>query len=207
VYTPAHFRIDDLATMHDVIRDNSFGVLVCAGHDGMPTGTHLPFILEPETGANGTLRAHMARANGQWKAFDGTTEALVIFQGVHGYISPRWYDREDMVPTWDYVTVHCAGRPRILDLPAPDMVSYLAALVAQYERHNAEPWSLSGPDRAWLERLTAGIVVFEMPIARIEGKAKLGQNHPAQQQRVAAALEGLGDHNLAMAVMRANGLA
>ena len=45
-------------------------------------------------GPYGTLQAHLARANTQWREFDPKVDALVIFQGPERYITPSWYDDE-----------------------------------------------------------------------------------------------------------------
>src|SRR3954467_10084293 len=91
MYTPAHFRPADRAKITAVIQSNSFATLTTQGTGGL-TASHLPFLYDEGTGPHGTLYAHMARANGHWRDFaTAATEALVIFQGEHGYISPTWY--------------------------------------------------------------------------------------------------------------------
>lgn len=67
-------------------------------------------------------------------------------------------------------------------------------------------WDLAAQDDAYLRRRSHGIVAFEMLIERIEGKAKLGQNRPADQPRVAEALEAAANDGLAAAIRVANGL-
>ena len=90
------------------------------GPEGL-VANHFPFIVDAEASPLGTLRAHMARANGQWKGLDGSGEALVIFQGPHQYITPSWYPAKaetgKVVPTWNYALVHVYGRPRIVEDP------------------------------------------------------------------------------------------
>src|SRR5690242_1022285 len=85
MYIPKSFAESDIATLSQFMRDNNFAALVTE-HEGQLTASHLPFLIDTE---RGVLRAHLARANDQWKAFDGR-EALVIFQGPHAYISPTW---------------------------------------------------------------------------------------------------------------------
>src|SRR3990172_2679266 len=102
MYVPQHFAESELARLHEVIRQNSFGVITSLV-DGRLTATHIPFLVVPEDGPNGNLYAHMARANPHWRGFDGHSETLVVFSGPHGYISPTWYARTPAVPTWNYV--------------------------------------------------------------------------------------------------------
>ena len=96
MYVPQHFSVDDLAHLHEVIRLNSFAI-VMSMVDGQPMATHLPFMIDPNRGPNGTLLAHMARQNPHWKGFDGKSDVLVVFSGPHGYISPRWYGAKGQI--------------------------------------------------------------------------------------------------------------
>src|SRR5262245_58623650 len=113
MYITAAFAESDLTRLHDFIGQNSFGLLV-SQVDGLPFATHLPFLLERTTGEHGTLVGHMARANPQWREASGQT-VLTIFSGPHVYVSPTWYEDEQVVPTWNYAAVHVYGRARVIE--------------------------------------------------------------------------------------------
>ena len=49
MYIPAAFAETDLTKLHDFIEQHSFGLLV-SQVDGVPSATHLPFLLERTTG-------------------------------------------------------------------------------------------------------------------------------------------------------------
>src|SRR5579864_4086075 len=115
MYIPAHFRETRLNVLHALIREHSFGTLV-SHVNGQLFATQLPFLLDPTRGANGTLMAHMARANPHWQQLP-RSESLAIFQGPHAYISPAWYVSEETVPTWNYSVVHAYGTATLLDDP------------------------------------------------------------------------------------------
>jgi transcriptional regulator len=178
MYIPAAFRQDDRTVLHDLIRTYSFGLLVTAGPDG-PFVSHIPFLLDPTAGDNGTLYGHLARPNPQSGHFAGSSETLAVFAGPHGYISPGWYERRDTnVPTWNYAAVHAYGRPAILeDAAAIDGV--LSRLTGIYEAGLPEPWSLDELQESRRDGMRRGIVAFALPIARLEGKFKLSQNKTA----------------------------
>src|SRR3981189_1385300 len=146
----------------------------------MPVATHLPFLLDAGRGPYGTLMAHMARANLQWKTFNGEQEALVIFQGPHAYISPSWYEVELSVPTWNYAAVHAYG---ILEIIEDNAVLYdlLKALIQTHEARFERPWDFQLPDD-YLQKMMRGIVGFEIQITRLEGKFKMSQNRTAGEQ-------------------------
>src|SRR5262245_9775346 len=144
MYIPNSFREDDQGELYALIRQYNFAILVTQ-HDGAPFATHAPFLLDAERGPHGTLLAHLARANPQWRDFDGEQEALVIFQGPHAYISPSWYEVAPSVPTWNYAAVHAYGRPRIVDDHAR-LYRFLEALVDTHESAFARPWAMQLPE-------------------------------------------------------------
>jgi transcriptional regulator len=191
MYLPKHFRETDLAAMHAVMRAHDFALLI-AERDGRIEAAHLPFLLDPARGEHGTLFAHMARANPLWRAFGETREVLVIFQGPHAYVSPNWYAARGSVPTWNYVAVHVYGIARLIDDPQ-DVRSLLDRLVDVQERHQARPWRASD-EPMLVDSMLPGIVAFEIPIARIEGKWKLSQNKgDADRESLIATLERSAD--------------
>lgn len=188
MYTPAQFKVSDLPTLHADMQRWNFATLITPDAKDGPQVTHLPLLLDRGRGRFGVLAGHMARANPHWKAFGGSRESLAIFQGPHGYISPRWYVSETAVPTWNYVAVHASGEPRLVE-GTEAMVAHLNALIRYHEGTGTESWRPDGLPADTFAALLKGIVCFEMPIARIEGKAKLGQNR--SQDDVLGAIRGL----------------
>ena len=187
MYIPTHFREEDTTKLHALMRSYAFATLVTV-HEGRPFATHLPVVLNPERGAFGTLRGHTARANPQWQDFENGTEALLIFQGPHAYISPAWYETFPAVPTWNYTVVHAYGVPKVVeDAELVEILRDSMAFFDQTERLEALPDD-------YLSRMMKGIVGFEMEITRLEGKAKMSQNRPQNEQdRVIAALHATGE--------------
>ncbi len=194
MYTPTAFEENDLALLHTFLRQFSFATLVTVA-EGVPIATHLPFLLETDGDGLGLLRAHMARANPQWQSFREGAEALVIFQGPHAYISPTWYASQPNVPTWNYAAVHAYGIPSLLN--EDDTFALLRESVTRYD---PTPDTLDMPDE-YVRRIQPGVVGFEIPITRLEGKRKMSQNKPdADRAGVIAALRASGSfENLAVA--------
>jgi transcriptional regulator len=89
MFMPDHFRVEDVAEMHALMRAHPFAALVSMTPGGL-YGTHLPTVLKDE-GPNGTIECHLARANPHWKDLAKGEEAMMIFQGAEGYITPNWY--------------------------------------------------------------------------------------------------------------------
>jgi transcriptional regulator len=196
MYVPNVFALNDAEAIAEAMRRYDFALLVTAA-GGAPQASHLPVLHDPARGDKGTLLAHMARANPQWKDFaklaDGGGEALVVFQGPHAYVSPNWYGPGAAVPTWNYISIHAYGPPQIIDDPAR-VRALLDRLVRVQERGSQTPWSMESQDDDYLERMMRGIVAFEIPVRRLEAKAKLSQNKELEDRRaVVAALSGRGD--------------
>ncbi len=189
MYTPTPFAVSDKKRIHAFLKDNSFGMLVTALPGEAPVATHVPFLFDPTEGPQGRLSAHMARANPHWQALQKTPDALVIFQGAHGYVSPRYYDPGPAVPTWNYEAAHVYGAPRVLNTEA-DARRLLHLLSAFHEKAAEHPWTMGKEPPAFIDDMVAGIVAFEIDITRIEMKAKLSQNKsPATQEKVINSLE------------------
>jgi transcriptional regulator len=191
MYIPASFKMTDTSELHAFIREHSFAALVTHGEGGM-TATHLPLLFDADMGPHGTLLGHMARANPQWR--DTVGEALAIFTGPHAYVSPTWYETPGTVPTWNYVTVHAYGPLRLVE-DRDGLHDILTRSVSVYERGMPRPWSYdeSDPD---IDKMLKAIVGFRIVLSRLEGKAKLNQNHSAERRRkVIRALEAQTDED------------
>jgi transcriptional regulator len=202
MYTPALFAETDPSRLHDFIEQHGFGLLV-SQVDGLPFASHLPFLLERTAGPHGTLVGHMARANPQWSQAAGQT-VLALFTGPHHYVSPTWYEAENVVPTWNYTAVHAYGPIEIIQ--AEDaLLEIVRRSVEVYEQGMPRPWSLDSSS-AFVKQRLAHVVGFRIPIERIEGKFKLNQNQPVERRRrVVRALEADGgeDARAVAALMRA----
>ena len=184
MYTPSAFAEADIAEITRIVAANAFGLLVTVT-DSVPVATHLPMLLEGPAGPGGRLVAHMARANEQWRAFDGTATALCVFSGVHAYVSPRWYADPNNVPTWNYEAVHVYGRPRLIE-DAAGVRTAIEHLTKAFETGRPAPWSPDELGDDNVARRLKGVAAFEIPIERVEGKRKLGQNRQPADRRAAA---------------------
>jgi transcriptional regulator len=176
--------------LHAFIEANSFGLLVSTRGDE-PQVSHLPFLLERDSGPHGCLVGHMARANPHWHGLNGCP-VLAVFSGPHTYVSPSWYESANVVPTWNYVAVHAHGTCRLVD-DVDGLIRILRASVATFERAMPQPWAL-GTDSDYFRKMVKGIVGFRIEISRLEGKWKLNQNQPEERrQKVMRVLEQSAD--------------
>jgi transcriptional regulator len=183
MYQPEHFRLDDLKEMHSLMRARPFGVLVSAGTTGL-NATHLPTVLKDD-GRYGVIECHLARGNPHWKDLANGIEALMIFQGTEGYITPTWYpskaEHGKVVPTWNYSVVHAYGHPEVIE-EKRWLRRHVTELTAQQENGRAAPWAVSDAPESFIESMLRGIVGFRFLIERIEGKWKMSQNRETKDR-------------------------
>ena len=190
MYRPDHHRVDDLATMHALMRARPLATLVSSGAAGL-CATHMPTVLKDE-GTNGTIEFHLARANPHWKELAECSEALMTFQGPDAYITPNWYpskaEHQKVVPTWNYAAVHAYGRPEIMRDPEA-LRRHVGESTDQQEKSEAVPWAVTDAPERYVEVMLRGIVGFRFVITRIEGKWKMSQNREMQDR--AGVVQGL----------------
>ena len=191
MYTPRAFALDDLPQLQQLIRHTRLAQLVTVGEQGLQA-SHLPLLLNPDEGPNGTLYGHVAKANRQWEDLQQGSEALVIFAGAEAYVSPGFYpakaEHGKVVPTWNYLAVHAYGKAEVFS-DAARLLSLVTALTDRHEAGRAQPWQVSDAPADYIEGMLKAIVGFALPIERLIGKRKLSQNRsPAD---IAGVREGL----------------
>lgn len=189
MYLPSKFREDRPEVLHGLMTAHPLGALIHQGSDGL-CADHLPFEIAAATpeAPFGTLRAHVARANPLWRAAAGH-EVLVLFQGPHAYITPSWYEEKQRsgkeVPTFNYAVVHAHGTLRAVD-EADWLLAMLERLTARHEAAQAAPWQVSDAPADYIGKLLKAIVGIEIPLTRLQGKWKLGQDQTAADQATMA---------------------
>jgi len=191
MYTPRAFALDDLPELHQLIQHTRLAQLVTFGEQGL-LASHLPLLLNPDEGPNGTLYGHLAKANPQWRDLQNGRQALLIFAGAEAYVSPAFYpskaEHGKVVPTWNYIAVHAYGTADVFS-DAERLLGVVSALTDRHEAGRTQPWKVSDAPADYIDGMLKAIVGFALPIERLIGKRKLSQNRsPAD---VAGVREGL----------------
>jgi transcriptional regulator len=205
MYEPPLHKEHDLARQHALIRARPLGLLISHGPQGLAANA-VPFLLVAEASPLGTLRAHVARANPQWRDLRSNPEALVVFQGPDHYISPSWYatkrDTGRVVPTWNYAMVQARGLATIHEEDGW-LAGQIEALTRAQESASKAPWAVSDAPAEFIAAQRRAIVGIEIEIGDIRGKWKTSQNRSvADRTGVISGLEALGDEEaLAMAAL------
>ena len=185
------FREHDHAADAALVDQIGFGMIFAATPDG-PRVAHTPLLM----GENGTVQFHLARSNALARHLDGET-ALIVVNGPDAYVSPRWYDNRDTVPTWNYVTLELEGRVR--RMADEELEAFLHAAIAKHEtRLEGEAWRAEESSEKVWSGLFRGIVGFEMEVQGRRPTFKLSQNKSAEERaRIADGLDAAGHAALA----------
>ncbi len=200
MYLPAHFKEERGAVLQSLMREHPLATLVTLNEQGLTAG-HLPLEYDPEPAPWGTLRGHLARANPQWRDFRREVDALAVFHGPQGYISPALYPSKQqggmVVPTWNYAVVHASGPLRTID-DSTWLRQLVTRLTEHQEAQRTNPWHVADAPEAYLEKMLAAIVGIEISVRRLDGKWKMSQNRPAPDR--AGVISGLREtHDPALA--------
>ncbi len=169
MYVPKLYREEDREQILAFLNENNFPALVSHNGDRL-VATHLPVETEAHGDEKLTIYGHMSRANPQWKTF-GDQEVLLIFQGAHTYISPRWYDHVN-VPTWNYMMVHVYGKARVVE--GEELHAMLSRLVERHEQ--ASSYRLEALPADFVAKEINGAAGFAVDVTRIDAGYKLSQN-------------------------------
>ena len=175
-----------------LIRENPWATIVSNTVTGL-VASHYPVVLEEETQGI-SIVSHVGRPDEQLHEL-GQHEILVIIQGPHGYISPGWYENDELVPTWNHVTAHLYGTPEILS--DEENFRVLDELVDYFEKRMPKPVSITLDEQS-SRRIAKGTVGMRLRVTRFDARLKLSQNKaPEVFQRIVEALEGDGPYNSA----------
>ena len=146
-----------------------------AAHGGALHATPLP--LRAQCDAQGHIVrvvGHMARRNPQVAALMRQPQAMFLFLGPHGYVSPSWMDDRTQAPTWNYASVRCHA---VLHFHEDEsrLRKEVRDLVDAHEAGRDKRWSVDDMGARY-DSLSRGIIGFEARVSEVLGKFKLGQD-------------------------------
>lgn len=208
MYQPPGFAETDEDVMRALIAAHPLGLLISASPEGVEANP-IPFLVSVNYGVT-QLRAHLARANQQWKHIRDGASVLVVFQGADTYVTPSWYrskaEHGKVVPTWNYAMVQARGTVTVEQDP-----DWLGAQVRELtDRHEADraiPWKVEDAPEKFVTAQMRGIVGLDIAVTELTGKWKVSQNRPeADRKGVEAGLAETGEAGMADLVRRYGGV-
>jgi transcriptional regulator len=190
MYVPKINLTTDREEIVAFMKQFSFATIITA-KDSFPVATHLPFVISVKDG-NVILTSHFAKANEQWADIENN-KALVIFSGPHAFISPKNYDKEMNVPTWNYISIHAYGQGKIIT-ETGKVMGVLEATIDNYETVYKQQWN--NLPEAYKLKMINGIVAFEIVVTDLQAKKKLSQNRTdTEKQKIIETLSKSSDTN------------
>ena len=186
------FHVSDPAELTNFVREQGFGIVVAATPEGL-RAVHAPLMIAGEN-----VRFHISKNNLIHPALAAGSDALIVVNGPHAYVSPDWYGLNDRVPTWNYAAVELEGTTRPLDQEA--LVRLLDEMSDHHEARLAPKpqWRRDGMSEGRFDGLLKAISGFELRINAWRGTFKLDQDKPPEvRSRLAAALDEQGETGLA----------
>jgi len=169
MYQPKKYKKQDPAYLYQFIKNHPFATLVISGKHLL--ATHIPVLLEGEANRF-RLYSHIANHNELLEYLEDGAEALLIFQGAHGYISSSWYKDKD-ISTWDYSAVHVNVRLKIQT--KEELENSLEKLVHTFEKGQESPLFYQDIPKKMVEDHLPLITGFWAEPFQIKGVAKLHQ--------------------------------
>jgi transcriptional regulator len=187
-----------MATVLRVLRENPLVWVIATGAQqppdakAPPLGTMLPIV--PVAGADGEVTAlvgHFAKRNPQVARLRENPRALILAQGVNGYISPSWLRDRTRAPTWNYVGIQFIVDIEFFETPEA-IGAHLRELVDINEAGRANAWSVDEMGARY-QSLAKGVAGFTARIVETRAKFKLGQDErDAEYHDITVALDAAG---------------
>lgn len=197
MYVPDAFKGADVADEMAVIDGNPLALFVTTTSDG-PVATHAPIIFPPEldrdalAGLTGcVLLGHMNARNPQWLSLVEGDQALVVFHGPNGYVSPAVYEVSPAAPTWNFTSVHLRCSVHKL-AGGEETLRVVRATAGQLESRFGKGWEMA-ESLDYFARIAVGVGAFELRVQSAQSMFKLSQEQsPRRQQLVVDWFESTG---------------
>ena len=173
LYIPQPQLLEDRKLLDDFMEEFAFADLITVA--ASLRITHIPVLMDRSAGPYGTIHGHISRQNEQVEAIEASHEAVIVFHGPQGYISPTWYRTAPAVPTWNFAVVHATGKLRPVTEPQA-LHALLARLIDKFESYEGTDYDFSKLPESYVNGMLQGIIGFQMQIELLEGKFKLGQD-------------------------------
>lgn len=191
MFVPKLYRSEDMDVMREIIRENSFALLI-SSVDKI-RATHSMMMLNENDPENVYIETHISRANPQARTLKDGDEVLCDFLGSHAYISSSWYDHIN-VSTWNYEAVQIYGKVELMN--HDELYAHLEKLTSKYENFQQCPMMVKDMGKEFVEKEMKGAFGMKIIPTEIFIKQKLSQNRKENDfQNIILHLEESADDN------------
>lgn len=171
MYQPKKYLKKDKEFIFNFIQEHPFATFVLNGERIL--ATHIPFLIKG-TAEDFIIYGHIANHNEQLQYLKDGAEALVIFQGAHGYVSSSWY-RDPDISTWDYSAVHVNVKLKLQT--EEELAVSLKNLVHRFEKDQKDPLYFEDLPKEMVDDHLPLITGFWGEPFKVEAVAKLHQGY------------------------------
>ncbi|MGN7864551.1 FMN-binding negative transcriptional regulator [Chryseobacterium sp. 22458] len=191
MFIPKLYRSEDMDVMREIIRENSFALLI-SSVDKI-RATHSMMMLNENDPENVYIETHISRANPQARTLKDGDEVLCDFLGSHAYISSSWYDHIN-VSTWNYEAVQIYGKVELMN--HDELYAHLEKLTSKYENFQQCPMMVKDMGKEFVEKEMKRAFGMKIIPTEIFIKQKLSQNRKENDfQNIILHLEESADDN------------
>ena len=174
MYNFSYFKEKDKQVLLDFIEEYPFAFLTGSFLSGKQVVTQIPILLEERNGEL-FIQGHIMRNTDHHKAFVENSNALLVFTGPNTYVSASWYSNPQIGSTWNYMSVHIAGKVQFMS--DNELVNFMRKLTIKFEKGNTESLTIyDNLPEQFLSKMMPAIVGFEVKAEHIENVFKLSQN-------------------------------
>jgi transcriptional regulator len=174
MYNFSYFKEKDKQAILNFMEENLFAFVTGSFLSGKQVATQIPILLEEKNGEL-YLQGHIMRNTDHHKAFVENPNALLVFTGASCYVSASWYSNPQIGSTWNYMSVHVAGKVNFMT--HDELIAFMRKLTLKFEKGNTQsPTIYDNLPEQFLSRMMPAIVGFEIKAEKIENVFKLSQN-------------------------------
>ena len=177
MYIPKHYMGKEGKEAISFMQRFNFGTMITSIQN-IPIATHLPFVITQQ-GEDIIITSHLAKANEHSKHIENC-ENLIIFTEPHAYISPSHYEKQENVPTWNYIAIHAYGKARIISDPS-EVMQVMESMIEDFEPSYKKQWNSLSEE--YKSKMAKGVVAFEIKVSRLQYKEKLSQNKKESERK------------------------
>jgi transcriptional regulator len=169
-----HFDSRSPQDLADLIAGHPLAWLCTRGPEGLLAA---PLPLLPHWAADGTLagvEGHLPRTHALVAALQAEPQALVLWMGVQGYVSPSWLGDRTQAPSWTYAAAQ-ARLQIVFDDDEALLAAHLERLSAAHEAGRAGAWQPAEMGERFA-RLARRVIAFRGTVSHLQQRYKLGQD-------------------------------
>jgi len=198
MYNFSYFKEHEQQAVLEFIENHPFAFLTGSDSEGKQVVTQIPVLMVEREGGL-YFQGHIMRNTDHHKAFMQNQNGLLVFTGPSCYVSASWYSDPHIGSTWNYMSVHVAGKLNFMS--NEELIQFMRRLTLKFEKDNADsPTFYDNLPDHFLNNMLPAIVGFEIKAEKIENVFKLSQNRDdVSYQNIIQKLEEIGGESALVA--------